>query len=191
MAGATRGCLGNAGEASTSKPRAVLRTWSERELILLAVQMSNEIPVCDHSYHFCTYEYSFIGKEVVNWMIESGVVDDDIEAVDLGNQMLRAGLIHHVMNDHLFKNQDLFYRFHLDRRSPPCVGRKATPPAKMLAATEVLDAPAPGGAMATHNATMAVALAETLAEERRMAAQREAELRERIKQLETELVQKY
>eukprot|EP00976_Prorocentrum_cordatum_P091272 1188455-Prorocentrum_minimum.AAC.3 len=100
---------GTTGKGSTGK-RVGVRSWSERELILLAVQMSNEIKVGNNTYHFCTYEHSFVGTEAVKWMLDAGLVEDVMEAVDLGNQMVSAGLIHHVLNDHYFKNEDLFYR---------------------------------------------------------------------------------
>jgi len=41
--------------------------------------------------------------------------------------------------------------------------------------------------VAAHNSVMAIALAETLAEERRLAAQREAALKERIEELNQQL----
>ena len=86
------------------------RTWSERELVQHAVQMLNEIAIEDRDFHFRTYENCFVGREAVDWMIKSGTVEDRVEALQLGNQMLQAGLIHHVLDEHGFKDMNLFYR---------------------------------------------------------------------------------
>jgi hypothetical protein len=43
-------------------------------------------------------------------MLDENVVESTAVALNLGNEMLRAGLIHHVCNEHPFENKGLFYR---------------------------------------------------------------------------------
>ena len=61
-------------------------------LVTLARRMADSIEVCARSYYFVTYESCFVGKDAVSWMIKAAVVDSVEAALDLGNQMLKAGL---------------------------------------------------------------------------------------------------
>jgi hypothetical protein len=79
-------------------------------LFALAMRMVDAIEVRDRSYYFVTYESCFVGKDAVAWMLKTAVVDTIDGALDLGNQMLATGLLHHVTHDHLFENKKLFYR---------------------------------------------------------------------------------
>ena len=52
----------------------------------------------------------FKGTDAVAWLVAQRVVGSQEEAVLLGNDMLRAGLLHHVTYRHLFANKDHLYR---------------------------------------------------------------------------------
>mmetsp|Transcript_1438 Transcript_1438/g.2879 ORF Transcript_1438/g.2879 Transcript_1438/m.2879 type:complete len:176 (-) Transcript_1438:412-939(-) len=108
------------------------RTWSHLELVQHAVQMANELDISDRTYHFRTYDCCFIGREAVDWMVDTGAVVDRVEALILGNYMIGVGLIHHVLNEHGFKDMNLFYRIHLVEQVPRMLGCKATPPLMQL-----------------------------------------------------------
>lgn len=60
------------------------------------------------------YQNCFVGSEAVTQMIANGLASDEDDAVGLGNIMLSAGIFHHVLRDHGFKNEQLFYRFAAD-----------------------------------------------------------------------------
>mmetsp|Transcript_33587 Transcript_33587/g.56407 ORF Transcript_33587/g.56407 Transcript_33587/m.56407 type:complete len:276 (-) Transcript_33587:9-836(-) len=97
------------------------RLLSERELVILAMNMSKHVPVSDRVHQSRTYEKVFVGKEAVAWLMSSGATDET-EAIRFGNQMLCVGLMHHGANEHLFENEELFYRYHLDPREPRFIG---------------------------------------------------------------------
>jgi pyruvate/2-oxoglutarate dehydrogenase complex dihydrolipoamide dehydrogenase (E3) component len=58
-----------------------------------------------------TYPKCFVGSEAVAQLVEQGIASDDEDAVCIGNMMLNAGVFHHVLDAHPFKNDNLFYRF--------------------------------------------------------------------------------
>jgi pyruvate/2-oxoglutarate dehydrogenase complex dihydrolipoamide dehydrogenase (E3) component len=58
-----------------------------------------------------TYPKCFVGAEAVEKMIDVGIANHQEDAVRIGNMMLNAGIIHHVVDAHAFKNENLFYRF--------------------------------------------------------------------------------
>jgi len=86
----------------------------------LSVTLRGEdgIVIKDRSYHFRKYISCFIGSEAVSWLVEKGIAKDRKEAVQLGKNLLDADLIHHVVDEHHFEDQHLFYRFKSD--DPPC-----------------------------------------------------------------------
>ena len=58
-----------------------------------------------------TYPKCFVGSEAVTQLIKEGIAIDEEDAVRIGNMMLNAGVFHHVVDAHEFKNENLFYRF--------------------------------------------------------------------------------
>eukprot|EP00976_Prorocentrum_cordatum_P003178 61601-Prorocentrum_minimum.AAC.2 len=87
------------------------QTWTELELLQHAVRMASELDISAHTFHFKTFEHCFTGQEAVTWMVESDIVVDRIEGVQLGEQMVQAGLIYHVVDEHGFKDmKNMFYR---------------------------------------------------------------------------------
>ena len=57
------------------------------------------------SYHFKTYRQCFVGSNAVQWLLSAGFADDAAEAVQMGNDMLHLGLLHHVKHEHAFENR--------------------------------------------------------------------------------------
>lgn len=68
----------------------------------------------DRRYHARLYQKCFIGRELVDWLIEHLEASDRIMAVKCIRALQDIGLIHHVCDDHAFKDQMLFYRFRRD-----------------------------------------------------------------------------
>jgi potassium-dependent mechanosensitive channel len=62
------------------------------------------------SFRLRKYRSCFVGSDAVSWMLRSGLAGSVYEAVELGNAMLRLGLLHHVKYEHPFENKHLFYR---------------------------------------------------------------------------------
>ena len=68
--------------------------------------------VLDRSYRGAKYQRCFIGSEAVEWMQSQGRTVN--EALSMGQQLVDLSLIHHVLDEHPFKNEKLFYRFYRD-----------------------------------------------------------------------------
>lgn len=52
----------------------------------------------DRKYHLKTYKECFVGKEFVDWLITKGEARSRADAVDLGRQLVDAGVISHGRN---------------------------------------------------------------------------------------------
>jgi|GEM_PF-84553 len=67
----------------------------------------------DRAYGFPskTYPKCFVGSDAVANLVEAGIALDEEDAVRVGNMLLNAGVFHHVLDEHSFKNENLFYRF--------------------------------------------------------------------------------
>eukprot|EP00884_Botryococcus_braunii_P007757 jgi/Botrbrau1/16983/Bobra.49_2s0043.2 len=88
------------------------------ELVQLAEKMQMGIEIKDRVYRLKTYRNCFIGHEAIDWLVSQGHSVDSASAVRLGQQMVQAGLVHHVTDDHSLENKYLFYRFRLPMHSP-------------------------------------------------------------------------
>jgi pyruvate/2-oxoglutarate dehydrogenase complex dihydrolipoamide dehydrogenase (E3) component len=77
----------------------------------LVETLRHNLDIKDRTYRLTTYENCFVGSEACEWMVESGVAEDVHEAEVIGNLLLEADVFHHVLRDHNFKNDYLFYRF--------------------------------------------------------------------------------
>ncbi len=88
-------------------------TFDEEDIEELAARMRASFDIRDRKYGFPsrTYEKCFVGKEAVGKLIEEGVAIGEEDAIHIGNMMLNAGFFHHVLQEHAFKNENLFYRF--------------------------------------------------------------------------------
>jgi pyruvate/2-oxoglutarate dehydrogenase complex dihydrolipoamide dehydrogenase (E3) component len=67
----------------------------------------------DRTYGFPSKRYPkcFVGSEAVAQLVKEGIALDAEDAVRIGNLLLDAGVFHHVLDEHPFKNEKLFYRF--------------------------------------------------------------------------------
>ncbi|XP_071142565.1 DEP domain-containing mTOR-interacting protein-like [Mytilus edulis] len=68
----------------------------------------------DRKYHFKTYKNCFIGKEVVSWLVDCKLCEFRSSAVTALRTLQDHHILHHVCDDHLFKDDMLFYRFRID-----------------------------------------------------------------------------
>ena len=85
---------------------------SDSELQGLVKQMrsANGVNIEDRRYRLNIYPACFIGSEAVNWFIEHYNYTRE-EAIELGQILVERGIIHHVLDQHSFKDSYLFYRF--------------------------------------------------------------------------------
>jgi len=63
------------------------------------------------------YPKCFVGSEAVDVLIAQGAAANRTDAVELGNALLNSGVFHHVLKEHSFKDEPLFYRFRDDEDS--------------------------------------------------------------------------
>ncbi len=91
-------------------------SFNQNDLVELTDMVKNCFIVKDRKYGIkrATYEKCFVGKEAVAALINEGVSADVEDALCIGNMLLNAGVFHHVLDEHAFKNESLFYRFASD-----------------------------------------------------------------------------
>ncbi|KAA8494466.1 Mercuric reductase [Porphyridium purpureum] len=83
----------------------------------LAEEMSKQVDVKDRRYLLRVFPDCFLGTEACAWLVASGHAKNDREALALGQKLVDAGLIEHVLRDHGFENMEYFYRFTLDAQT--------------------------------------------------------------------------
>lgn len=71
------------------------------------------IKIQDRYYKLKKYPKTFIGSEAVTWF-KSEFELSTSQAVRLGQKLVDAKIIHHVLDQHDFKNEFLFYCFYWD-----------------------------------------------------------------------------
>ena len=88
-------------------------SFSSKDLEELSIRVKDVLDIRDRKYGFPskTYPKCFVGSEAVAQLVKEGIAIDDDDAVRIGNMMLSAGVFHHVLDEHPFKNENLFYRF--------------------------------------------------------------------------------
>ncbi|CAB4027644.1 integral membrane GPR155, partial [Paramuricea clavata] len=65
----------------------------------------------DSSYSINDCSTSFRGSELVDWLLEVGLVADRITAVHYGNSLLRGRVIRHSQNRYYFRDSNRTYEF--------------------------------------------------------------------------------
>ena len=101
-----------------SDPNTTLDTaFAEGELEELTARLRSLFDIKDRDFGFpkkTTYPKCFVGEEAVSVLVSEGIAADREDAVQFGNMLLNAGVFHHVLKEHGFKDEKLFYRFKED-----------------------------------------------------------------------------
>ena len=71
------------------------------------------IEIQDRRYRLTTYKQCFIASEAIEWMKKRYILSKS-EAIRLGQELIDLKIIHHVTDDHDFKDGYFFYRFYTD-----------------------------------------------------------------------------
>ncbi|MGB3238568.1 MAG: mechanosensitive ion channel domain-containing protein [Geitlerinemataceae cyanobacterium] len=87
----------------------------EVDLEALVAQMRGEngLDIRDRRYGLAVYSKTFLGSEAVEWLVRTQHSGKKA-AVQLGQLLVDRGIIHHIFDEHEFKNEYLFYRFYMD-----------------------------------------------------------------------------
>ena len=98
------------------KPIDAEASFDTTDLEKLSQRVRGVVDIRDRKYGIPpkTYTKCFVGSEAVERMVAEGIASHEEDAVHIGNMMLNAGVIHHVLDAHAFKNENLFYRFLAD-----------------------------------------------------------------------------
>ncbi len=88
---------------------------TEKDLEQLVVKMrsADGLAISDRNYYLNFFPACFIGSEAVDWLVQKQNYKRE-EAIEIGQILLEKGIIHHVTDDHSFKDAYLFYRFYVD-----------------------------------------------------------------------------
>lgn len=78
----------------------------------LGLEMRSEkgVEIKTRRHKLKLYQRCFLGNEAVDWIVQRVKLSRQ-DAVTLGQKMLEKGILHHVLDEHQFKDEGLFYRF--------------------------------------------------------------------------------
>jgi thioesterase domain-containing protein/acyl carrier protein len=110
-AGAGAGALGDS--TRVRKTSAADEEWGRLRDIARAVRATDGsgVEVKTRRYRLTRYPDCFVGGSLVDWLLAHDHARTRAEGVDVGRQLLAAKVIHHVCDDHNFKDEQLFYEF--------------------------------------------------------------------------------
>ncbi|XP_013060802.2 DEP domain-containing mTOR-interacting protein-like isoform X1 [Biomphalaria glabrata] len=80
----------------------------------IRLQMQQQGLIRDRRYHLRKFKNCFVARDAIDWLLKMYHVQSRVEAVRAMQILLQNGMIHHVVDDHEFKDQNLFYRFTFD-----------------------------------------------------------------------------
>ncbi|MEM9116540.1 MAG: mechanosensitive ion channel domain-containing protein [Cyanobacteria bacterium P01_F01_bin.56] len=85
------------------------------EIQELTTQMrgNNGVDIRDRRFGLHVYPRCFVGSEAVQWFMQQQLASRE-EAIRLGQVLVERGIIHHVTDEHSFRDDHLFYRFFED-----------------------------------------------------------------------------
>ncbi len=83
------------------------------EAIVADMRGSEGVEIKDRRYGFKVFPKTFLGSEAVEWLMQHERATRP-EAIAIGQLMVEQNIIHHVLDEHDFKDEPLFYRFYVD-----------------------------------------------------------------------------
>ena len=97
-----------ASPVSTTKAKAT----GKFDLAKLAEKMRGEqgLNIKTRRYKLKLYHRCVTGTETVDWLVEKLKLPR-AKAIKIGQQLVKAKILHHVKDEHDFEDSDLFYRF--------------------------------------------------------------------------------
>jgi potassium efflux system protein len=91
------------------------RAWSDDVLAALAERMRGPsgIAILDRRHRLRLYPRCFLGRDAVDWLVREETLTRE-QAVSVGRLLVERNLMHHVLDEHTFQDDALFYRFRVD-----------------------------------------------------------------------------
>jgi len=71
----------------------------------------------DRRHLLSVYPKCFLGSEAVQWLMRAGDLSREA-AIRLGQSLVERGVIHHVLDEHPFRDGHFYYRFYADEKRP-------------------------------------------------------------------------
>ncbi len=89
--------------------------WRALDIDPLVARMrgADGLAIADRHHLFRTYPRCFIGAEAVEWLMRRADLSR-AEAIQLGQRLVESRIIHHVLDEHPFRDGAFFYRFYAD-----------------------------------------------------------------------------
>jgi potassium-dependent mechanosensitive channel len=94
------------------------------EAIVAQMRGAEGVEIRDRRHHFRIFRKCFLGSEAVEWLIQREEATRQ-EAIAIGEMMVEMGIIHHVLDEHGFKDEPLFYRFWADEEGDRALRARA------------------------------------------------------------------
>ncbi len=91
-------------------------TEVDLDKLVKAMCSDDGLEIRDRRYRFNFYPACFVGSEAVDWLVKTQNYQRE-EAIELGQILIERGIIHHVTDEHPFKDGYFFYRFYMDEYS--------------------------------------------------------------------------
>ncbi len=91
--------------------------WSDAEIAAAAARLREGVPIRDRRHRLSFHRRCFVGAEAVDWLVANEGLSR-AEALALGRQLVASGLVHHVLDEHDFRDGFFFYRFRADQSAP-------------------------------------------------------------------------
>lgn len=98
------------GLISTDQDEAV-KLPSSVDVVRLMCDPASGIEVKNRKYHLKTYKKCFVASDAVSWMVNTLGLRTRARAEEMGQKLVEAQLIEHVVEPQPFKDKYLFFRF--------------------------------------------------------------------------------
>jgi small-conductance mechanosensitive channel len=98
-----------------TEPSGQKLTEIDIETLVSAMRESGGLEIKDRRYRMNLYPRCFVGSEAVEWLMQFQNCTRE-EAIDIGQLLVDRGIIHHVLDEHPFLDDKIFYRFYADEQ---------------------------------------------------------------------------
>jgi hypothetical protein len=88
-------------------------TEVDMNALITAMRGEDGVEIGDRRYRLNLYSRCFVGSEAVEWLMKTQKATRE-EAIRIGQMLIDCGIIHHVVDEHPFLDDYLFYRFYVD-----------------------------------------------------------------------------
>jgi hypothetical protein len=103
-----------AGELELEKPKPSPSSPSiDIKAIVAKMRAKDGLEIKARPYKLKLYHRCFVGSEAVEWMMKNLQMSRE-EAVVFGQKLVDKKILHHVCDEHPFKDENFFYRFYED-----------------------------------------------------------------------------